>query len=386
MGKTRSKLSWIAAGLIAGALGALVVIRLHEPASTRVGQLPPRLIGRVGALVASIDETLRSQTVGSDEASLGSDASPFELSEEPRSAQFEREQTEQRQHLYTLLLEQLELSSEQLARVRAIVEASDWMGTGSPSATEHPLSRAECQRRRKLRPLVESDTALCGAPHMVTVFTPDQGVENARLCMDQFEFPNVPCEYPIAWVRADEAAALCRVLDKRLCDAHEWEGACAGELWPAERGYDFDLTRLTSNLFRNQHREIEYAPGHRPAPGECATSAKKSPGCLVPTFGGCGTNSYPSGSFPDCVSPYGVYDLHGNLAEHMSFPTAPSELGSRGGSGETEMKGSWFGFDVYQPHEDDCRFRAPPWHLTRVLDPNSHRNYHLGFRCCRDLD
>ena len=32
-----------------------------------------------------------------------------------------------------------------------------------------------------------------------------------------------------------------------------------------------------------------------------------------------------------------------------------------------------------------CRWRAPYWHGTRVLDPRSHANYHLGFRCCKSL-
>jgi hypothetical protein len=49
------------------------------------------------------------------------------------------------------------------------------------------------------------------------------------------------------------------------------------------------------------------------------------------------------------------------------------------------MKGSWFIFLRETAHLDDCRWRAPDWHVTGVADRNSHRNYHLGFRCCRDL-
>lgn len=68
----------------------------------------------------------------------------------------------------------------------------------------------------------------------------------------------------------------------------------------------------------------------------------------------------------------------------MSLPMKPEELGRRGGLGETEMKGSWFIFARGEAHEDDCRWRAPAWHGTHVDYWNSHRNYHLGFRCCRD--
>ncbi len=60
-------------------------------------------------------------------------------------------------------------------------------------------------------------------------------------CIDQFEFPNVPCEYPMVWVQANEAAEICKVMDKRLCDAHEWEGACHGELGEAD--YPFDSVK-----------------------------------------------------------------------------------------------------------------------------------------------
>jgi hypothetical protein len=51
----------------------------------------------------------------------------------------------------------------------------------------------------------------------------------------------------------------------------------------------------------------------------------------------------------------------------------------------TEMKGSWFACSTAEAHQDDCRFRAPVWHETRVTNQKSHRNYHLGFRCCKGV-
>ena len=65
--------------------------------------------------------------------------------------------------------------------------------------------------------------------------------KDARACIDQFEFPDIPCAYPVVWVRAREAAVICRAMGKRLCDAHEWEGACAGALEPPD--YRFDLAK-----------------------------------------------------------------------------------------------------------------------------------------------
>jgi hypothetical protein len=82
-----------------------------------------------------------------------------------------------------------------------------------------------------------------------------------------------------------------------------------------------------------------------------------------------------------------VYDLNGNAAEHMNLPLDPSQMSSLGSTtlGYTEMKGSWFIFDAYRAHEDWCRWRAPYWHGSRVMDPHSHANYHLSFRCCKTL-
>ncbi len=120
--------------------------------------------------------------------------------------------------------------------------------------------------------------------------------------------------------------------------------------------------------------------------GVCAADSAKSPGCAGGGFGRCGSNTYPTGSFPGCVSALGVYDQHGNAAEHMNLPLAPGQMTSTGGMGVTEMKGSWFIFDKYRAHEDWCRWRAPYWHGSQVMSTGSHANYHLGFRCCKSVD
>ena len=71
----------------------------------------------------------------------------------------------------------------------------------------------------------------------------------------------------------------------------------------------------------------------------------------------------------------------------MNLPLTPEQLAAAGRPlGVTEMKGSWFIFDTYYAHEDWCRWRAPYWHGGTVEDPDSHRNYHLGFRCCADVE
>ena len=122
--------------------------------------------------------------------------------------------------------------------------------------------------------------------------------------------------------------------------------------------------------------------------GVCAQNSQKSASCGGGGFGSCGSNTYPTGAFPNCVSKLGVYDQHGNAAEHMNLPMAPDQMASTCSTklGVTEMKGSWFIWDKYRAHPDWCRWRAPYWHGSRVMSPASHENYHLSVRCCKAID
>src|SRR5690606_38828609 len=132
-------------------------------------------------------------------------------------------------------------------------------------------------------------------------------------------------------------------LGKRLCDAHEWEGACAGEVLSVEEEYPWSRMpkgvkhgsvrdrRLWLEYEHNRTRDVRWAYGKVQDLSKCGTGAQRYSRCDVVDWGTCASNSYPAGSFPDCVSPPGVYDLHGNVAEHMNLPLAPPELTGRGG-------------------------------------------------------
>jgi formylglycine-generating enzyme required for sulfatase activity len=291
------------------------------------------------------------------------------------------------------------LSPEQMRRIRAIFHGSRIIGQGNPAVTEHPMTPAECAttwRTRGESPANGTFERVCGAKFMAPLYDPThEAPEDARACIDQFEFPDIPCAYPVVWVKAKEAAELCEAEGKRLCDAHEWEGACDGRLLPAD--YRFDLAQgatpeVAISRMRAAHNR-EYSPVKRWSygldyeRGICAAASHKSAGCNGGNWAQCGSNTYPAGSFPLCHSPLGVYDLNGNAAEHMNLPLDPGQMSSRGSPtlGYTEMKGSWFIFDTDRAHEDWCRWRAPYWHGSRVMDPLSHANYHLGFRCCKTL-
>ena len=298
------------------------------------------------------------------------------------------------------LLQQLQtihgLKPAQMQRIQAIFAGSSLIGQGNPAITRHPLTPAQCQARARAKGIVFENPRferVCGAKYMAPLYDPaTQAPEQASACIDQFEFPDIPCTYPVVWVKAAEAAQICSAEGKRLCDANEWEDACQGGAEPPE--YRFDLARgvppeVAVERMRRAHNAA-HADDKRWSYGPtyelhiCGTGSFKNPGCNGGEWGHCGSNTYPSGSFPACRGPLQVFDLNGNVAEHMNLPLAPDQMSSGGSTtlGYTEMKGSWFIFDTYRAHEDWCRWRAPFWHGSRVMDPHSHANYHLGFRCC----
>jgi formylglycine-generating enzyme required for sulfatase activity len=306
---------------------------------------------------------------------------------------------EQNRLLFRQLQEVHGLSDQQMTEIRTIFARSGVLGQGNPAIVEHPMTPGQCRAKLEQQSVRYDDpefARICQAKYMAPLYDPgSEGRRDAKACIDQFEFPDIPCTYPVVWVRAREAAELCAAMGKRLCDAHEWEGACTGRLEPPD--YPFDLAvgvrpntavermRKAHNQAHEADRTWSYGPAYRT--GVCAAASHKSATCDGGGWPLCGSNTYPTGAFPDCHSPLDVYDLNGNAAEHMNLPLARDQMASRGSKevGYTEMKGSWFIFDHYRAHEDWCRWRAPFWHGSRVMDPKSHENYHLGFRCCKTL-
>ncbi|GAA0766863.1 SUMF1/EgtB/PvdO family nonheme iron enzyme [Ideonella azotifigens] len=302
-----------------------------------------------------------------------------------------------------LLLQRLQqvhkLDDAQVGRLREILRRSGFAGQGNPAISRHPQTPEQCRATRAAVPEQDDLPAferICGGPDMAPLYNPArERPDQAHACIDQYEFPDIPCEYPAVWVKAREAAQICEAIGKRLCDAHEWEGACEGALQPPD--YRFDLARGVDEhtavaRMRDAHNRADGADKHwsygpQYQRGVCATGSQKTPGCEGGGWNACGSNTYPAGSFPGCRSALGVYDLNGNAAEHMNLPLTEAQMASTGSLtlGVTEMKGSWFVFDAYRAHEDWCRWRAPFWHGSHVLDLHSHANYHLGFRCCKTL-
>jgi formylglycine-generating enzyme required for sulfatase activity len=278
-----------------------------------------------------------------------------------------------------------------------------------PNQSVHPASRATCVQRvlqsGRIRPNPDAER-VCGARWMVPIGS-DQ-----RVCIDQFEFPNIPCEYPLVWVSSFEASRLCQSMGKRLCNSHEWEGACAGRAHPPQESYRFELGSLQERRARaNQGREMIWAFSWNPEVSPLSSRAVcgifrqddpdfdpriagrisllfdgigKSRTChtMGSDYRSCGTNSWLAGMKYQCRTQAGVFDLHGNVAEVTNFPRSPQGLAFGANTDFTERKGSFF---VHRPsYPDDCRVRQPYEHFHQIIS-DRHSYYQEGFRCCKDI-
>jgi formylglycine-generating enzyme required for sulfatase activity len=230
------------------------------------------------------------------------------------------------------------------------------------AALEHTVLQTEDQRVR------------CGAPNMVPVYRHGDP-KKAAYCIDVFEFPNKPCELPFVWAPPTHAKTMCEIQGKRLCTEDEWSLACradpnGGPDTLYAYGNDLDLDVCNTNK-------------PRPAPIKC------SPESAEKTWETCETNTEPTGSFPKCRSRFGVYDMHGNVAEIMTRKDADGNVVS-------QLKGSAFFYAevARRPDEpqkpggretypDHCNF-DPRWHVEPIQSA-WHVNYHLGFRCCKSI-
>src|SRR5208337_4941461 len=153
--------------------------------------------------------------------------------------------TEANELLFQELQKEHALSDAEMQRIRAIFQRSGFIGQGNPAITQHPVSPQQCLDKLAKQSVNYANPdfeRICGGRYMAPLYDPKTTrADQAKACIDQFEFPDIPCTYPVVWVKAREAAEICEAEGKRLCDAHEWEGACAGSLQPPD--YRFDLAK-----------------------------------------------------------------------------------------------------------------------------------------------
>ncbi len=140
-----------------------------------------------------------------------------------------------------------------------------------------------------------------------------------------------------------DAAAACAAAGKRLCTAGEWLSACRGE--PATDDDD-------DGAYHDDYLE------GRPYPYGTAYESRRCNDHLGREVG----RARPAGAHSACVTPDGVYDLGGNLAEWIG--ASPDQALLLGGAfHEAEKTSCTYAFDIFG---------------------TGFRNLHTGFRCCAD--
>ncbi len=176
-----------------------------------------------------------------------------------------------------------------------------------------------------------------------------------HFCMDRYEWPNKAGENPVVMKTWYEAKAACEGIGKRLCTDSEWTVACEGqERLPYPYGYDRNSEAC--NIDKPHPDVNEKALGSND-PKVREAEAKRL------------WQGEPSGSRSSCVSPYGVFDMTGNVDEWVvneggTINANPFKSG---------LKGGYWG-----PVRDRCR------PMTTVHGPD-FSFYQIGFRCCSDV-
>jgi serine/threonine protein kinase len=156
-----------------------------------------------------------------------------------------------------------------------------------------------------------------------------QVLELKSFLIDVFEYPNLQGENAARNVTFKEAQNLCQRVGKRMCTATEWEKACKGP------------------------QNLVYSYGDDFNPKQCGRGLE---------------SPLPSGSYQNCKSGWGAYDMSGNFRE-WTATTSGSNQNRR------IVKGG---------------LKANPAKGTRCATSNDQaaafEDSSLSFRCCRDVD
>ncbi len=169
-------------------------------------------------------------------------------------------------------------------------------------------------------------------------------------CIDRFEYPNRLGENPIIVVTFNEAERMCKKESKRLCTEREWTFACEGEeARPYPNGYERDPEACVVDRSWKLFAEGALVP--RDGPRARAEMDRL-------------WQAEPSGTRPKCRSPFGVYDMTGNVDEWTRSTRSTGYV--------SVLKGGYWG---------PVRARCRP--ATRAHNEDFVA-YQQGFRCCAD--
>ncbi|MEZ4226254.1 MAG: SUMF1/EgtB/PvdO family nonheme iron enzyme [Polyangiaceae bacterium] len=158
--------------------------------------------------------------------------------------------------------------------------------------------------------------------------------KHMRFCIDKYEFVEKGQSLPANYRSFTHAEQACGALGKRVCMESEYNFACEGEeMRPYPYGFSRDATACNAD-----HYDV------------------------VGNDGKLRDMRAPAGAYPRCESPFGVYDLAGNLEEFVAIdgsnPVRPA------------MKGAY-----WQPSRNHCR-------AAQTAHDRYYNGTETGFRCC----
>jgi len=185
------------------------------------------------------------------------------------------------------------------------------------------------------------DVSICGGSPLRLSF-----------CIDRLEYPNQAGVEPAIMASYRDAKRICRAEGKRICEAEEWIFACEGlRAWP----YPTGRTRPSDecHLDRVPRRPNAEAMA---APFEVAGEVSRLEQRRL------------AGARLDCASPFGLFDMSGNVAEWVHDREGHEHVAPR----VTALAGG-----DWERTPGTCRY----------LDGQngaSHRGHTTGFRCCAD--
>lgn len=162
--------------------------------------------------------------------------------------------------------------------------------------------------------------------------------EKKRFCIDREEYVAPGDALPLAHQSWTSAGKICASRGARLCLESEWQFACEGE---EMRPYPYGFKRDASLCNIDQMH--------------------------LGKVGALRDLRAPITEYPQCVSPFGVHDMSGNIEEWATLDhgQAPNR---------STMKGAW-----WLPGKNTCR-------AATLGHGEIYEGAQVGVRCCRDAD
>ncbi|MFZ5891226.1 MAG: formylglycine-generating enzyme family protein [Myxococcota bacterium] len=167
--------------------------------------------------------------------------------------------------------------------------------------------------------------------------------QSFKFCIDQREYTAPGETLPKNYASFIESSKVCESLGKRVCTESEWNFACEGpEMLPYPYGW---IRRDVCNQDRTDlfepNPKMQMLRDHRKTSGELAS----------------------------CKSPFGVFDMVGNMDEPVLREAQRYAYPFRNG-----LKGGW-----WMAGRNRCR-------PATTAHDDHYRDIQIGIRCCRDAN